>query len=622
MNLNNIYQQIPAASYRVTPTAQSTNTNINQAMVSHQMKSNNNNNINNVMQNNTPSSLVDADKVIFKIESDHFSNSSGVYTATNNFKLNNNYTNQLVNNHSSNNSHDLKQFKIINNPNHISPVPMANNGIVQAQVQSQQQHQLVKEMTKVENSTIKSEKLPPQAVSAPITSNEDGDPSALNIYVNNVVCSYSTRCHLNLRRIAMEGMHVEYKKENGMVNMKLRKPYTTATMWSSGKVTCAGAKSEADAYSAARRFCRMLQKMQFKVKMTNFRVVNVLATCNMPFGVDIQKLAESYQKECSYEPELHPGATFKLFKIKATLKLFTTGSITLTAPSVLIAQEAINQIYPILMEFKRCFPAETPVGAPTIIKTELGISQQQQSIQQQKLYQQNFNSMSTIKHEPTIKSPVQTNISNLNFYNNPQSNLKPVTKTIGTPNIIPINSLNNNSTATSIHHQNTNVSQLSHLNNASKPLNTTFNVVKTPINTIQKANQLINSTNQVYQLNLPQTYHQIIPSNSIYTTNTSNPSSNTNPLFVPSLTSPLSTQAAPANILNTNINHTTSITNPSSHHQSAFNLSNHSSTSSNIQSIISSNSFSSNLGGSSLTQPSNGWYFDSLLVDNVDDFLP
>ena len=69
-----------------------------------------------------------------------------------------------------------------------------------------------------------------------------------------------------------------------MVNMKLRKPYTTATMWSSGKITCAGAKSESDAYKAARRFSRLLQNMQFKVKMTNYRVVNVLATCNMPFG--------------------------------------------------------------------------------------------------------------------------------------------------------------------------------------------------------------------------------------------------------------------------------------------------------------------------------------------------
>ncbi len=38
----------------------------------------------------------------------------------------------------------------------------------------------------------------------------------IEIFVNNIVSSYSTRCHLNLRRIAMEGMHVEFKKENNV----------------------------------------------------------------------------------------------------------------------------------------------------------------------------------------------------------------------------------------------------------------------------------------------------------------------------------------------------------------------------------------------------------------------
>jgi hypothetical protein len=43
----------------------------------------------------------------------------------------------------------------------------------------------------------------------------------INIYINNVVCSYSTRCHLNLRRIAMEGLHVEYKKETNVSSINL-----------------------------------------------------------------------------------------------------------------------------------------------------------------------------------------------------------------------------------------------------------------------------------------------------------------------------------------------------------------------------------------------------------------
>lgn len=52
-----------------------------------------------------------------------------------------------------------------------------------------------------------------------------------------------------------------------MITMKLRKPYTTASMWSSGKITCTGATSEDQAKVAARRFARSLQKLGFKVKI-------------------------------------------------------------------------------------------------------------------------------------------------------------------------------------------------------------------------------------------------------------------------------------------------------------------------------------------------------------------
>lgn len=217
----------------------------------------------------------------------------------------------------------------------------------------------------------------------PIQTHINDQTEPINIYISNVVCSYSTRCHLNLRRIATEGLHVEYKKENGMVNMKLRKPYTTATIWSSGKVTCAGAKSEQDAYTAARRYSRLLQKMQFKVRMSNYRVVNVLSTCSVPFALDISKLAEKYQKECSYEPELHPGATFKIKELKATLKLFTTGSITLTSPSVLTAQQAVTRIYPILVEFKRILNSSTILQTPNATQqlvSSIKLQQQQQQI--------------------------------------------------------------------------------------------------------------------------------------------------------------------------------------------------------------------------------------------------
>lgn len=94
-------------------------------------------------------------------------------------------------------------------------------------------------------------------------SNNDGE---LDIIISNVVATFRTRCHLNLRTIALEGNNVIYKPEQGVrkppcvdiqrkriqhlicfffsfqtVTMKLRKPRITANIWSSGKIICTGA---------------------------------------------------------------------------------------------------------------------------------------------------------------------------------------------------------------------------------------------------------------------------------------------------------------------------------------------------------------------------------------------
>ncbi|CAG5097211.1 Similar to Tbpl1: TATA box-binding protein-like 1 (Mus musculus) [Cotesia congregata] len=154
----------------------------------------------------------------------------------------------------------------------------------------------------------------------PIPMEEPEAQPEIDILIRNVVCSFSVRCHLNLREIALNGSNVEYRKENGMITMKLRRPYTTASIWSSGKVTCTGAETEHEAKVAARRIARSLQKLGFKV---------------------------------SYEPELHPGVTYKLKDPKATLKIFSTGSVTITAPNVAAVGAAIEQIFPLVYEFRK-----------------------------------------------------------------------------------------------------------------------------------------------------------------------------------------------------------------------------------------------------------------------------
>lgn len=138
----------------------------------------------------------------------------------------------------------------------------------------------------------------PRPLDAPmdVAPAEEEDTPEIDIMINNVVCSFSVKCHLNLRQIALKGVNVEFRRENGMVTMKLRRPYTTASIWSSGRITCTGATSEDQSKIAARRYARALQKLGFEVRFQNFRVVNVLGTCRMPFGIRIISFSKKYKE--------------------------------------------------------------------------------------------------------------------------------------------------------------------------------------------------------------------------------------------------------------------------------------------------------------------------------------
>ncbi|XP_036405836.1 TATA box-binding protein-like 1 [Megalops cyprinoides] len=181
---------------------------------------------------------------------------------------------------------------------------------------------------------------------------EPSNDVALDIIITNVVAVFRTRCHLNLRTIALEGSNVIYKPEVGKVLMKLRKPRITASIWSSGKIICTGATSEDEAKFGARRLARCLQKLGFKVKFTDFKIVNVLAVCTMPFQIHLIQFTKNNRPIASYEPELHPAASYRIKNLRATVQVFSTGSITVTGPNVQYVATAVEQIYPLLFECK------------------------------------------------------------------------------------------------------------------------------------------------------------------------------------------------------------------------------------------------------------------------------
>ena len=83
-------------------------------------------------------------------------------------------------------------------------------------------------------------------------------------------------------------------------------------------------------------------------------------------------------KISSYEPELHPGVTYRIKQPKATLKIFSTGSITITAPSVANIQSAVEHIYPLVYPFQKP-KTQSDVRLGTNAKELLAISKVESS---------------------------------------------------------------------------------------------------------------------------------------------------------------------------------------------------------------------------------------------------
>uniref|UniRef100_A0A8R1DVU9 TATA box-binding protein-like 1 n=1 Tax=Caenorhabditis japonica TaxID=281687 RepID=A0A8R1DVU9_CAEJA len=183
------------------------------------------------------------------------------------------------------------------------------------------------------------------------------DTSEIDIQIRNVVCNYTLPLHIDLRKLAMNTTNVTYEREKGVMMKQKRSPGCYIKVYSSGKVYIVGCRSESDCRKAARSIARHVQrvmgKLHERVIIRNYRINNVLATCRLPFGIKIEDVAAKYPAESTYEPELSVGLVWRSITPKATLRIHTTGSITVTgASSEEDVLEVISKIYDVVVEFR------------------------------------------------------------------------------------------------------------------------------------------------------------------------------------------------------------------------------------------------------------------------------
>lgn len=183
--------------------------------------------------------------------------------------------------------------------------------------------------------------------------------------LQNIVSTVNLDCKLDLKTIALKARNAEYNpKRFAAVIMRIREPKTTALIFASGKMVCTGAKSEELSRIAARKYAKIIQKLDFPATFKDFKIQNIVGSCDVKFPIRLEGLAYAHGHFSSYEPELFPGLIYRMASPKIVLLIFVSGKIVLTGAKERVQiYEAFENIYPVLQVFKK---ATDPVAGEAL----------------------------------------------------------------------------------------------------------------------------------------------------------------------------------------------------------------------------------------------------------------
>ncbi len=94
-----------------------------------------------------------------------------------------------------------------------------------------------------------------------------------------------------------------------------------------------------------------------EIKLQDFKVQNIVGSCDVRFPISLETLSNSHQSFCTYEPELFPGLIYRMLDPKIVLLIFASGKIVLTgAKTREDIHIAFERIYNMLKRFRKKNP--------------------------------------------------------------------------------------------------------------------------------------------------------------------------------------------------------------------------------------------------------------------------
>ena len=188
-------------------------------------------------------------------------------------------------------------------------------------------------------------------------------------HIVNIVSMVDLGTPLKLREIALQLKNSEYNPSRiNAVIIRIKEPKTAALVFNSGIIIVLGAKDKEKSKEAAKIFAKQIKNLGYNARFINFKIVNIVATCDLGFPIKLTKLNiklnsllnknqssnnKGEKDPCHYEPELFPGLIYHMRKPELTLLVFKSGKMNFVgAKNKDDIFEALKKIYPLLYKFK------------------------------------------------------------------------------------------------------------------------------------------------------------------------------------------------------------------------------------------------------------------------------
>lgn len=189
--------------------------------------------------------------------------------------------------------------------------------------------------------------------------------------IQNIVSTAELNCQLRLKEIVLQVQNTQYepKRFSGLI-MRIKEPRTTSLIFSNGKIIVLGAKTEQDSEKACLRIRKILKSLNYDVKLTNFKIQNIVGSCDVRFQISLTKLNININKYVSssrvaFEPEVFPGLIYRLIPDKSqnkenngespniVLLIFASGKVVISGgKNRNQIYEAFIKAYPLLYQAK------------------------------------------------------------------------------------------------------------------------------------------------------------------------------------------------------------------------------------------------------------------------------